>query len=171
MEGQNLYVDQLNQTSNANIFAVGDITNRPNLTPVAIEQGRVFSDNFFNEQKRKVNYENIPKAVFTIPEISTVGLSEERAKEVYSKENIKVFKCKFTPMSNTFKEKKSKCMLKIVVNSITDKVLGCHMFGETSSEIIQMVSIALNAGITKKDFDITMALHPTISEEFVTMYG
>ncbi|MDC2988265.1 glutathione-disulfide reductase [bacterium] len=171
MDGQYLDVDQLNQTSNAYIFAVGDITNRPNLTPVAIEQGRVFSDNFFNDQKRKVNYENIPKAVFTIPEISTVGLSEKRAKDIYSEENIKIFKCKFTPMSNTFKEKKSKCMLKIVVNSLTDKVLGCHMFGETSSEIIQMVSIALNAGITKKDFDITMALHPTISEEFVTMYG
>ncbi|MBO8229770.1 glutathione-disulfide reductase [Prochlorococcus marinus str. MU1404] len=170
MDGQFLDVDELNQTSNANIYAVGDIINRPNLTPVAIEQGRVFSDNFFNDQKRKVNYENIPKAVFTIPEISTVGLSEERAKHVYSEENIKVFKCKFTPMSNTFKENKSKCMLKIVVNKLTDKVLGCHMFGETSSEIIQMVSIALNAGITKKDFDITMALHPTISEEFVTMY-
>ena len=74
-------------------------------------------------------------------------------------------------MSNTFKDKKSKCMLKIVVNRQTDKVLGCHMFGETSSEIIQMASISLNAGITKKDFDITMALHPTISEEFDTMYG
>jgi len=171
MDGQYLDVDELNQTSNANIFAVGDIINKPNLTPVAIEQGRVFSDNFFNDQKRKVNYENIPKAVFTIPEISTVGLSEGKAKEVFSEENIKVFKCKFTPMSNTFKDKKSKCMLKIVVNKLTDKVLGCHMFGETSSEIIQMVSIALNAGITKKDFDITMALHPTISEEFVTMYG
>jgi len=170
MDGQYLDVDELNQTSNANIFAVGDIINRPNLTPVAIEQGRVFSDNFFNDQKRKVNYENIPKAVFTIPEISTVGLSEEKAKEIYSKENIKIFKCKFTPMSNTFRENKSKCMLKIVVNKVNDKVLGCHMFGETSSEIIQMVSIALNAGITKKDFDITMALHPTISEEFVTMY-
>jgi len=171
MDGQYLEVDELNQTSNANIFAVGDIINRPNLTPVAIEQGRVFSDNFFNEQKRKVNYENIPKAVFTIPEISTVGLSEQRAKEIYSEENIKIFKCKFTPMSNTFKEKKSKCMLKVVVNNQTDKVLGCHMIGETSSEIIQMVSISLNAGITKKDFDITMALHPTISEEFVTMYS
>ena len=171
MDGQYIDVDELNQTSNTNIFAIGDIINKPNLTPVAIEQGRVFSDNFFNNQKRKVNYENIPKAVFTIPEISTVGLSEERAKEIYSEKNIKIFKCKFTPMSNTFKEKKTKCMLKIVVNNLTDKVLGCHMFGETSSEIIQMVSIALNAGITKKDFDITMALHPTISEEFVTMYG
>jgi len=171
MDGQYLDVDELNQTSNANIFAVGDIINKPNLTPVAIEQGRVFSDNFFNDQKRKVNYEYIPKAVFTIPEISTVGLSEKRAKEIYSEENIKIFKCKFTPMSNTFKENKSKCMLKIVVHKPTDKVLGCHMFGETSSEIIQMVSISLNAGITKKDFDITMALHPTISEEFVTLYG
>ncbi len=171
MDGQYLDVNELNQTSNPNIFAVGDIINKPNLTPVAIEQGRVFSDNFFNDQKRKVNYENIPKAVFTIPEISTVGLSEKKAKEVYSEKNIRIFKCKFTPMSNTFKEKKEKCMLKIVVHKLTDKVLGCHMFGETSSEIIQMVSIALNAGITKKDFDITMALHPTISEEFVTMYG
>ena len=171
MDGAYLDVDEFNQTSNANIFAVGDIINKPNLTPVAIEQGRVFSDNFFNDQKRKVNYEYIPKAVFTIPEISTVGLSEKQAKEIYYEKNIKTFKCKFTPMSNTFKENKSKCMLKIVVNKLTDKVLGCHMFGETSSEIIQMVSISLNAGITKKDFDITMALHPTISEEFVTMYG
>jgi len=129
------------------------------------------SDNFFNDQKRKVNYEYIPKAVFTIPEISTVGLSEKRAKEIYSEKNIKIFKCKFPPMSNTFNKNKSKCMLKSVVHKLTDKVLGCHMFGETSSEIIQMVSISLNAGITKKDFDITMALHPTISEEFVTMYG
>jgi len=171
MDGPYLYVDELHQTSNANIFAVGDIINKPNLTPVAIEQGRVFSDNFFNDQKRKVNYEYIPKAVFTIPEISTVGLSEKIAKEIYSEKNIKIFKCKFTPMSNTFKKNKSKCMLKIVVHNLTDKVLGCHMFGETSSEIIQMVSISINAGITKNDFDITMALHPTISEEFVTMYG
>ena len=171
MDGPYLDVDVLNQTSNPNIFAVGDIINKPNLTPVTIEQGRVFSDNFFNQQKRKVNYEYIPKAVFTIPEISTVGLSEKKAKDIYSEKNIKIFKCKFTPMSNTFKEDKSKCMLKIVVHKLTDKVLGCHMFGETSSEIIQMVSISLNAGITKKDFDITMALHPTISEEFVTMYG
>ncbi len=171
MDGPYLDVDEFNQTSNPNIFAVGDIINKPNLTPVAIEQGRVFSDNFFNSKKRKVNYEYVPKAVFTIPEISTVGLSEQKAKEIYSKKNIEIFKCKFTPMSNTFKENKSKCMLKIVVNKITDKVLGCHMFGETSSEIIQMVSISLNAGITKKEFDITMALHPTISEEFVTMYS
>ncbi len=171
MDGIYLEVNELNQTSNSNIFAIGDIIKKPNLTPVAIEQGRVFADNFFASLKRKVNYENIPKAVFTIPEISTVGLSEEKAKEIYSEENIKVFKCNFTPMSNTFKKNKSKCMLKLVVHKKNDKVLGCHMFGEAASEIIQMVSVSLNAGITKKDFDTTMALHPTISEEFVTMYG
>ena len=171
MDGPYLHVNEFNQTSNSSIFAVGDVINKPNLTPVAIEQGRVFSDNFFNGQKRKVNYKNISKAVFTIPEISSVGLSEMEAKEIYSEENIKIFKCKFIPMSNTFKKNKSKCMLKIVVNKKNDKVLGCHMFGETASEIIQMVAISLNAGITKKDFDVTMALHPTISEEFVTMYG
>ena len=171
MDDMYLEVNELNQTSNPNIFAIGDIIKKPNLTPVAIEQGRVFADNFFADLKRKVNYENIPKAVFTIPEISTVGLSEEKAKEIYSEENIKVFKCNFTPMSNTFKKNKSKCMLKLVVHKKNDKVLGCHMFGEAASEIIQMVSVSLNAGITKKDFDTTMALHPTISEEFVTMYG
>ncbi len=171
MDGIYLDVNEFNQTSNSNIFAIGDIIKKPNLTPVAIEQGRVFADNYFSDIKRKVNYENIPKAVFTIPEISTVGLSEENAKEIYSEENIQVFKCIFTPMSNTFKKNKSQCMLKLVVNQKNDKVLGCHMFGEAASEIIQMVSVALNAGITKKDFDTTMALHPTISEEFVTMYG
>ena len=171
MDGSYLAVNEINQTSNSNIFAIGDITNKPNLTPVAVEQGRVFADNIYGDLKRKVNYKNIPKAVFTIPEISTVGLSEKNAKKIYSEEHIKIFKCIFTPMSNTFKKNKSKCMLKLVVNKLNDKILGCHMFGESSSEIIQMVSISLNAGITKKDFDTTMALHPTISEEFVTMYG
>ena len=171
MNGKYIEVNEYNQTSNLNVFAIGDIIKKPNLTPVAIEQGRVFADNYFADQKRKVNYQNIPKAVFTIPEISTVGLSEEEAKEIYSEVNIKIFKCSFTPMSNTFKTIKSKCMLKLVVNKKNDKVLGCHMFGESASEIIQMVSVSLNAGITKKDFDTTMALHPTISEEFVTMYG
>ncbi len=171
MDGAFLEVNELNQTSNPNIFAIGDVIKKPNLTPVAIEQGRVFADNYFAYHKRRVNYKNIPKAVFTIPEISTVGLSEEEAKEIYSEVNIKIFKCSFNPMSNTFKKNKSKCLLKLVVNKMNDKVLGCHMFGEAASEIIQMVSVSLNAGITKKDFDTTMALHPTISEEFVTMYG
>ena len=164
-------VNQFNQTNIPNIFAVGDITDKPNLTPVAIEQGRVFADNFFGNSKRKVNYKFIPKAVFTIPEISSVGLSEQEAKENYTNANIRVYRCEFTPMSNTFNKNKSKCMLKLIVNKLNDEILGCHMFGDSASEIIQMAAISLNKGVTKKEFDLTMALHPTISEEFVTMYG
>ena len=171
MDGKFIKVDKFNQTNLPNIFAIGDVIDKPNLTPVAIEQGRVFSDNFFGNLDRLINYDYIPKAVFTIPEISTVGLTEEEAHKLYSKENIRVFKCSFTPMSNTFKVEKSKSMLKLIVNKLNDKVIGCHMFGESASEIIQMASVALNAGVTKKIFDETMALHPTVSEEFVTMYS
>ena len=170
MKGSFIEVNESNQTSQSRIFAIGDVIDKPNLTPVAIEQGRVFSDNYFGNKKRSISYKFIPKAVFTNPEISSVGLSEEEARNIYLNKNIKVFKCKFTPMSNTFKKNKSMCMLKLVVNKLNDKVLGCHMFGESASEIIQMATIAINKGVTKKEFDETMALHPTISEEFVTMY-
>ena len=170
MKGSYIEVDESNETNQSGVFAIGDVIDKPNLTPVAIEQGRVFSDNYFDKQNRSISYEFIPKAVFTNPEISSVGLSEDEAINIYSNKNIKVFKCSFTPMSNTFKKNKTKCMLKLIVNKSDDKVLGCHMFGESASEIIQMVSIAMNKGVTKKEFDETMALHPTISEEFVTMY-
>ena len=170
MSSNFIAVNEINQTSQTNIFAIGDVIDKPNLTPVAIEQGRAFSDRYFGTLKRKICYDFIPKAVFTIPELSSVGLSEEEARNIYSNENIKVFKSIFTPMSNTFRRNKSKCMLKLVVNKIDDKVLGCHMFGESASEIIQMFSIAMNKGVTKSEIDTTMALHPTISEEFVTMY-
>ena len=170
MNGPYLKVNKHNQTNKKNIFAIGDIIDRPNLTPVAIEQGRVFADNYYGGLSRLVNYKFVPKAVFTIPELASVGLTEEEAIEKYSKENIRIFKCKFVPMSNTFKNKKNKSMLKLIVKKIDDKILGCHMLGEASSEIIQIAAVALNAGVTKKEFDITMALHPTVSEEFVTMY-
>ncbi len=170
MDGRFIKVNNHNQTNHDNIYAIGDSIDKPNLTPVAIEQGRVFSDYHFGKKMRDISYQNIPKAVFTSPEISTVGLTEEEAKIIYKENNIKIFKCKFIPMSNTFKDNKSKCLLKLIVNIRTDKVLGCHMFGESASEIIQLATIALNLGATKKEFDNTMALHPTISEEFVTMY-
>ena len=170
MNGKFIEVNELNQTNNSNIFAIGDVTDKPNLTPVAIEQGRVFADNFYANLKRSINYEYIPKAVFSNPEIATVGLTEKEANNIYGDENIKIFKCKFKPMSNTFKNINSKCLLKLVVNKSNDKVLGCHMFGESSAEIIQMASISISMGVTKKQFDSTMALHPTISEEYVTMY-
>ena len=168
--GKYLKVNKYNQTNKSNIFAIGDIVDKPNLTPVAIEQGRVFADNVFGGLNRIVNYKYIPKAVFTIPELATVGLSEEEAIQKFTKEKIKIFKCKFISMSNTFKNKKSYSLLKLIVNKTDDKILGCHMFGESSSEIIQMAAVALNSGVTKKEFDMTMALHPSVSEEFVTMY-
>ena len=170
MNGKFIEVNEFNQTNQSNIFAIGDVVDRPNLTPVAIEQGRVFADNFYGNLKRSINFEYIPKAVFSNPEIATVGLTEKEANNLYGSENIKIFKCKFKPMSDTFKNINSKCLLKLVVNKSNDKVIGCHMFGESSAEIIQMASIALNMGVTKKQFDSTMALHPTISEEYVTMY-
>ena len=170
MNGKFIEVDEINQTNQPNIFAIGDVIDKPNLTPVAIEQGRVFADNFYGNLKRSINFEYIPKAVFSNPEIATVGLTEKEANNLYGSENIKIFKCKFKPMSDTFKNINSKCLLKLVVNKSNDKVIGCHMFGESSAEIIQMASIALSMGVTKKQFDETMALHPTISEEYVTMY-
>jgi len=170
MKGKFIEVNELNQTSQSNIFAIGDVIDKPNLTPVAIEQGRVFSDNFYGNLKRSINYQYIPKAVFSNPEIATVGLTEKEATNIYGEENIEIFKCKFKPMSNTFKIEITKCLLKLVVNKLNDKVIGCHMFGESSSEIIQMASISISMGVTKKQFDSTMALHPTISEEYVTMY-
>jgi len=169
-KGKFLNVNEINQTNLSNIFAIGDVIDKPNLTPVAIEQGRVFADKFYGNKNRSIDYKYIPKAVFTNPEIATVGLSEEEANNQYGEENIKIFKCKFNPMSNTFKNISTKCMLKLVVNKLNDKVLGCHMFGESAAEIIQMASISVSLGVTKKDFDSTMALHPTISEEYVTMY-
>ena len=170
MNGKFIEVNKFNQTNQSNIFAIGDVIDRPNLTPVAIEQGRVFADNFYGNLNRSINYEYIPKAVFSNPEIATVGLTEKEANNIYGDANIKIFKCKFNPMSNTFKNINSKCLLKLVVNKLNNKVIGCHMFGESSAEIIQMVSISLSMGVTKKQFDSTMALHPTISEEYVTMY-
>ena len=170
MNGKFIEVNELHQTNQSNIYAIGDVIDKPNLTPVAVEQGRVFSDNFYGNLKRSINYEYIPKAVFSNPEIATVGLTEKEANNIYGSENIKIFKCKFKPMSNTFKNINSKCLLKLVVNKSNDKVIGCHMFGESSSEIIQMASISISMGVTKKQFDSTMALHPTISEEYVTMY-
>ena len=140
-----------------------------NLTPVAIEEGRVFSDNLFNQKNRSVDYEFIPKAVFSQPEIACVGLSEEEALDKYGEGNISIYKARFRPMSKMLTSSEEKCLLKLVVQSKSGLVLGCHMLGDDSAEIIQMASIAIKMGAKKSDFDKTMALHPTIAEEFVTM--
>ena len=162
-------VDNHNQTNISNIYAVGDVTNRINLTPVAIDEGRALSDRIFGNKQHFVNYNLVAKAVFSQPEIASVGLTEKQSIEQYGQTNIEVYLTRFRPMSQSMTKNKIPCLLKLIVDKSTDKIIGCHMFGEHASEIIQMAAISLGMGATKKDFDNTMALHPTISEEFVTM--
>ncbi len=162
-------VDNENKTNISNIFAIGDVTNRINLTPVAIDEGRSLADRIYGKINRKVNYNLVPYAVFSQPEIASVGMTEEQAYQSIGRNNIKVYRSRFRPLSKSIPKKGSKCILKLIVNKNNNKVLGCHMIGENASEIIQMASIALMLGARKDDFDNTMALHPTIAEEFVTM--
>ena len=162
-------VDSESKTNIANIFAIGDVTNRINLTPVAIDEGRSFADRNYGELKRKVNYDLVPYAVFSQPEIASVGMTEENAGQAIGENNIKVYRSVFRPLSKSIPKKGAKCILKLIVNKNNNKVLGCHMIGDNASEIIQMASISLMLGAKKSDFDNTMALHPTIAEEFVTM--
>ncbi len=162
-------VDSENKTNISNIFAIGDVTDRINLTPVAIDEGRKFADRNYGESDRKVNYDFVPYAVFSQPEIASVGLTEEKATQLVGKDKIKVFRSIFRPLSKSLPKIGSKCVLKLIVDKYNDRVLGCHMIGDNASEIIQMASISLMLGAKKSDFDNTMALHPTIAEEFVTM--
>jgi len=162
-------VNSESKTNISNIFAIGDVTDRINLTPVAIDEGRKFADRNYGESNQKVNYDFVPYAVFSQPEIASVGMTEEKAIQSIGKDNIKVYRSIFRPLSKSLPKTGSKCILKLIVNNINNKILGCHMLGENASEIIQMASISLMLGAKKSDFDNTMALHPTIAEEFVTM--
>ena len=160
-------VDKNNTTNISHIYAIGDVSNSVNLTPVAVDEGRAFSDRIWGGRSRNVNYQLVPKAVFSQPEIASIGLSEEEAEKTGKK--IKVYKSLFKPMSQALPKSGERCLMKLIVDETNEKILGCHMIGENASEIIQMASIALFIGAKKSDFDRTMALHPTIAEEFVTM--
>tara|TARA_Y100001968_G_scaffold136074_1_gene124094 strand:- start:359 stop:868 length:510 start_codon:yes stop_codon:yes gene_type:complete len=162
-------VDSESKTNISNIFAIGDVTDRINLTPVAIDEGRKFADRSFGESARKVNYDFVPFAVFSQPEIAFVGMTEEKAIQSIGKDNIKVYKSIFRPLSKSLPKTDTRCILKLIVDKNNNNVLGCHMIGDNASEIIQMAAISLVLGAKKSDFDNTMALHPTIAEEFVTM--
>ncbi|MCU0536910.1 MAG: glutathione-disulfide reductase [Hydrococcus sp. Prado102] len=162
-------VNEYSQTSCENIYAVGDCTDRINLTPVAINEGRAFSDTHFGGKSRLMSYENVPSAVFSTPEAATVGLTEAEAKEKYGEDGIKIYRAKFRPTYHTLSGQDEKTLMKLVVDRNTDKVLGAHMVGESAAEIIQGVAIAIKMGATKSDFDATVAIHPTAAEEFVTM--
>ncbi|WP_138498564.1 glutathione-disulfide reductase [Nostoc sp. PA-18-2419] len=161
-------VNEYSQTSQPNIFAVGDVTDRINLTPVAIGEGRAFADSEFGNSRRAFNYQNVPTAVFSTPEASTVGWTEAEAREKLG-DAVKIYRSRFRPMYHSLTGKIEKTMMKLVVDNNTDKVLGAHMVGEHAAEIIQGVAIAVNMGATKKDFDATVGIHPSVAEEFVTM--
>jgi glutathione reductase (NADPH) len=161
-------VDKYSQTSQQNIFAVGDCTDRMNLTPVAIGEGRAFADTQFGGHSRTMSYENIPTAIFSTPEAATVGLTEAQAREQYG-DAVKVYRAKFKPTYHSLSGRDERVMVKLVVAEDTDKVLGAHMVGEHAAEIIQGMAIALKMGATKKDFDATVGIHPSVAEEFVTL--
>jgi glutathione reductase (NADPH) len=169
IEGHRIPVNGDQQTNVPHIYAVGDVTDRINLTPVAVDEGRAFADSVYGNNPRQVNHRLVASAVFSMPELASVGLSEEEAIERYGSESIRVHQCRFRPMSQALPQRDPKVLLKLVVAIDTGKVLGCHMVGDHAAEIIQMAAIAIGMGATKADFDRTMALHPTVAEEFVTM--
>jgi glutathione reductase (NADPH) len=161
-------VNEYSQTSQENIYAVGDVTNRINLTPVAIGEGRAFADSEFGENRRIFSHEDVATAIFSSPEAATVGLTEEQARAKYG-DAVKIFSTKFRPMYYVLPGVSEKTMMKLVIDSKTDRVLGAHMVGDSAAEIIQGVAIAVKMGATKKDFDATVGIHPSSAEEFVTM--
>ena len=163
-------VDKNNQTSINNIYAIGDVTNRINLTPVAIAEGQVFSDNIFGGMSKVCDYENVASAVFSQPAIGVVGLSEIEANNLYAEEGgIEVYKTSFKPMKQTLGGRDTKIFMKMIVRKNNNKVIGIHGIGDDMPEIIQICSVAIKAGATKDDFDNTMGIHPTAAEELVTL--
>ena len=162
-----IVVDKCNRTSRSNIYAVGDVTDRIQLTPVAIQEGHALADMLFNKNKQFVDYSNVPSAVFSTPPIAVVGLTEEEAKEQF--EYIDVYESNFKPLVHTISGRDERTFMKLVVDSKTDVVLGCHMMGIDAPEIIQGIAIAIKCGAKKGQFDATTGIHPSSAEEFVTM--
>ena len=159
-------VDEGFATAVPHIFALGDVTDRLNLTPVATAEGHALADSLFGGNRRGVSLENVPTAVFSIPPIATVGLTEQEAAK---RGRVKVFVAKFTPMRHNLTGRARRTLMKLIVDEASDKVLGAHMLGEDAPEIIQGIAVAMTAGATKADFDRTIGIHPTAAEEFVTM--
>ena len=162
-----IVVDKCNRTTRSNIYAVGDVTDRIQLTPVAIQEGHALADMLFNKNKQFVDYSNVPSAVFSTPPIAVVGLTEEEAKEQF--EYIDVYESNFKPLVHTISGRDERTFMKLVVDSKTDVVLGCHMMGIDAPEIIQGIAIAIKCGAKKGQFDATTGIHPSSAEEFVTM--
>uniref|UniRef100_A0A8C4EBY2 Glutathione reductase, mitochondrial n=1 Tax=Dicentrarchus labrax TaxID=13489 RepID=A0A8C4EBY2_DICLA len=169
-ERGHIIVDEFQNTSRAGIYAVGDVCGKALLTPVAIAAGRKLAHRLFEGKKdSKLDYSTIPTVVFSHPPIGTVGLTEEEAIKSRGKENVKIYKTSFTPMYHAITSRKSQCIMKLVCVGKEEKVVGLHMQGLGCDEMLQGFAVAIKMGATKADFDKTIAIHPTSSEEFVTM--
>jgi glutathione reductase (NADPH) len=162
-----IIVDSFSQTTSPGIFAVGDVTDRVNLTPVAIREGHAFADSVFGHKPTQFDHSLVPTAVFTTPELASVGISEEAARALGH--DIDLYKSRFRPLRNIVSGRAERMLMKLIVDRTTDRVLGCHVLGPDAAEIVQMAAVALQLGARKADFDATVALHPSVAEELVTM--
>jgi glutathione reductase (NADPH) len=160
-------VDGFSRTSVPHIYAIGDVTHRLNLTPVAIREGHAFADTVFGKRSVQVDHADTPTAVFSQPEVGTVGLTETQARAQFS--HVDIYKASFRPMKATMSGRDTRILMKLVVDAGTDRVVGCHIVGDGAAEMMQVLGIAIKMKATKADFDATMALHPTAAEELVTM--
>ena len=162
--------DAYQSTSVAGIYAIGDVIGKLDLTPVAIAAGRRLADRLFGGMKdRQLDYENIATVLFTHPPIGTIGLSEHEAVATHGAGEVRVYETSFTPMYHAFTERKVKCAIKLVVAGATEKIVGCHVIGPGADELMQGFAVAVHMGATKRDFDDTVAIHPTVAEELVTL--
>ena len=161
-------VDAESHTGVAGIYAIGDVTDRINLTPVAIHEGRCIAETLYNDNPQNPDHRDVATAVFTTPELGTVGLTEEEARQTFPA--VDIYKTRFRPLKHTLTAREETIFMKLVVDRASGRVVGCHMVGNGAGEAVQLLGIAVKAGATKAQFDATMAVHPTAAEEFVTMY-
>jgi glutathione reductase (NADPH) len=161
-------VDEFSRTSVPHIYAVGDVTDRIALTPVAIREGHAFADTVFGAKPTAVDHTYVPTAVFSEPEVGVIGLTETQAREQFHR--VEIFTTTFRPMKTAFLGGEARMLMKLVIDGATDRVVGCHIVGPDAGEIIQALGVAIKMGATKADFDATMAVHPTVGEELVTMH-
>ncbi len=162
-----IIVDAKSQTTVPGIYAVGDVTDRVNLTPVAIREGHAFADSLYGGKPWAAEYDLVPSGVFSTPEIGSVGLSEEAARAAFGA--VDIYKTRFRPMKAVLAGRDERMLMKLVVDAASNRVVGCHILGPDAAEIVQMATIAMRMGATKADFDNTMALHPSVAEELVTL--
>jgi glutathione reductase (NADPH) len=160
-------VDEWQRSSVPNVYAIGDVTDHINLTPVAIAEGRAIAETLFNDNPTKMDHADVPSAVFSQPPIGAVGPTEDRARQEHGE--VDVYLARFKPMKNTLSGREERTLMKLVVDPRSDRVLGCHMLGPDAPEIIQGLAVAIKCGATKRQFDQTVGIHPSAAEEFVTM--